>query len=30
VLTAFGRMNAGTIRGDRAAADKFLNSFIRI
>ena len=30
VLTAFGRMNAGTIRGDRAVADKFLNSFFRI
>ena len=30
VLTAFGRMNAGTIGGDRAAADKFLNSFFRI
>jgi hypothetical protein len=30
VLTAFGWMNAGTIRGDRAVADKFLNSFIRL
>jgi uncharacterized protein (TIGR03083 family) len=30
VLTAFGRMNAGTIRGDRAVADQFLNSFFRI
>jgi hypothetical protein len=30
VLTAFGRMNAGTIRGDRAVADRFLNSFFRI
>jgi hypothetical protein len=30
VLTAFGRVNAGTIRGDRAVADKFLNSFFRI
>ena len=29
VLTAFGR-NAGTIRGDRAVADRFLNSFFRI
>jgi hypothetical protein len=29
VLTAFGR-NAGTIRGDRAVADRFLNSFSRI
>ncbi len=30
VLTAFGRMNAGTIRGDRAVAERFLNSFFRI
>ena len=30
VLTAFGRMNAGTIRGDRAVAGRFLNSFFRI
>jgi uncharacterized protein (TIGR03083 family) len=30
VLTAFGRVNAGTIRGDRALADTFLNSFFRI
>ncbi len=30
VLTAFGRMNAGTIRGDRAVADRFFNSFFRI
>ncbi len=30
VLTAFGRVNAGTIRGDRAVADRFLNSFFRI
>jgi uncharacterized protein (TIGR03083 family) len=30
VLTAFGRVNAGTIRGDRAVADQFLNSFFRI
>ena len=30
VLTAFGRMNAGTIQGDRAVADRFLNSFFRI
>ena len=30
VLTAFGRMNAGTIRGDRAVADRLLNSFFRI
>jgi uncharacterized protein (TIGR03083 family) len=30
VLTAFGRVNAGTIRGDRVVADQFLNSFFRI
>jgi uncharacterized protein (TIGR03083 family) len=30
VLTAFGRVNAGTIRGDRAVADRFFNSFFRI
>ncbi len=30
VLTAFGRVNAGTIRGDRPLADRFLNSFFRI
>lgn len=30
VLTAFGRCNAGTIRGDRAVADRFLNIFFRI
>jgi uncharacterized protein (TIGR03083 family) len=30
VLTAFGRVNAGTIRGDRTLADTFLNSFFRI
>jgi hypothetical protein len=30
VLTAFGRVNGGTIRGDRAVADRFLNSFFRI
>jgi len=30
VLTAFGRVNAGTIRGDRQLADSFLNSFFRI
>ena len=29
-LTAFGRVNAGTIRGDRIVADQFLNSFFRI
>jgi uncharacterized protein (TIGR03083 family) len=30
VLTAFGRVNGGTIRGDRRLADRFLNSFFRI
>ncbi|HZC26307.1 MAG TPA: maleylpyruvate isomerase family mycothiol-dependent enzyme [Actinopolymorphaceae bacterium] len=30
VLTTFGRINAGAIRGDRAVADRFLNSFFRI
>ena len=30
VLTAFGRSNAGTIRGDRAVADRYLNVFFRI
>ena len=30
VLTAFGRGNAGTIRGDRAMADRYLNLFFRI
>ena len=30
VLTAFRLMNAGTIRGDSAVADRFLNSFFRI
>jgi len=30
VLRAFGRSNAGTIRGDRAVADRFLNIFFRI
>ncbi len=30
VLTTFGRVNAGTIRGDRKLADRFLNSFFRI
>ena len=30
VLTAFGRSNAGTIRGDRAVADRYLNHFFRI
>jgi uncharacterized protein (TIGR03083 family) len=30
VLTAFGRSNAGTIRGDGEIADRFLNLFFRI
>ena len=30
VLTAFGRSNAGTIRGERAVADRYLNLFFRI
>jgi len=30
VLTAFGRSNAGTVRGDQAVADVFLNEFFRI
>jgi uncharacterized protein (TIGR03083 family) len=30
VLTALGRSNAGTIRGDRAVADRYLNLFFRI
>jgi uncharacterized protein (TIGR03083 family) len=30
VLTAFGRANTGTIRGDAATADRFLNLFFRI
>jgi uncharacterized protein (TIGR03083 family) len=30
VLTAFGRSNSGTIRGDRAIADRYLNLFFRI
>jgi uncharacterized protein (TIGR03083 family) len=30
VLTAFGRVNAGTYRGDAALADRFLNTFFRI
>jgi uncharacterized protein (TIGR03083 family) len=30
VLTAFGRSNSGTIRGDRAVADAYLNLFFRI
>jgi hypothetical protein len=30
VLTAFGRSNAGTIRGDVSVADTYLNLFFRI
>lgn len=30
VLTAFGRMNAGTMRGDADVADRFTNLFFRI
>ncbi len=30
VLTVFGRVNAGTYRGDPALADRFLNLFFRI
>jgi uncharacterized protein (TIGR03083 family) len=30
VLTAFGRSNAGTIRGDRSVADRYLNLFFRV
>lgn len=30
VLTTFGRVNAGTVTGDRAAAEAFLNAFFRI
>jgi uncharacterized protein (TIGR03083 family) len=30
VLTAFGRGNFGTVRGDREVADRFLNLFFRI
>lgn len=30
VLTAFGRSNSGSIRGDRAVADRYLNLFFRI
>ena len=30
VLTAFGRCNAGTVRGDQAVADRYLNLFFRI
>ena len=30
VLTAFGRSNSGTIRGERAMAERYLNLFFRI
>jgi uncharacterized protein (TIGR03083 family) len=30
VLTAFGRCNTGTVRGDQAVAERFLNLFYRI
>jgi uncharacterized protein (TIGR03083 family) len=30
VLTTFGRSNSGTVRGDKALADRFLNLFYRI
>jgi uncharacterized protein (TIGR03083 family) len=30
VLTAFGRSNSGTIRGDRTIVDRYLNCFFRI
>ncbi len=30
VLTAFGRANAGTVRGDRELAERYLNLFFRI
>lgn len=30
VLTTFGRSNAGTVRGDQAIADRYLNLFFRI
>jgi hypothetical protein len=30
ILTAFGRSNSGTIRGDRTTADRYLNLFFRI
>ena len=30
VLTAFGRVNGGTVRGDRELAERFLNQFFRI
>jgi hypothetical protein len=30
VLTAFGRTNAGAVRGDMAVAERYLNGFFRI
>jgi uncharacterized protein (TIGR03083 family) len=30
LLTTFGRVNSGTVRGDQALADRFLNLFFRI
>jgi hypothetical protein len=30
ILTAYGRINGGTVRGDREIAERFLNSFFRI
>ena len=30
VLSCYGRLNGGTVRGDRALAEQFLNSFFRI
>jgi hypothetical protein len=30
VLTAYGRMNAGTYRGDRDVLDRYCNLFFRI
>ena len=30
VLTAFGRFNGGTVRGDMQLADRFLSLFFRI
>jgi uncharacterized protein (TIGR03083 family) len=30
VLSSYGRLNGGTVRGDRALAERFLNSFFRI
>ena len=30
VLTAYGRFNGGTFRGDRSLSDRFLNLFFRI